>query len=156
MSPPLGAQELDEKIEQLKKKEQEYIEEGDRGLKQEQSDLEALVEQEVDADLERERRAEEGFDDDDGYGEEDDGFNEEGKEAAASKGPRAGHRGNDYRGKKFGYGDDDYEDRTQTKHDPYTKPSRGGGQQVNQAKRGGKQGGKKKMEFDNDEDFPAL
>jgi len=107
--------------------------------------------------------------------EEDDDYyeEEEGKEdaGAAKTQARQGARG---RGRRFGEeeprkrkaprgefegSDDDEEESYDTapaSNNPYSKPSRGGGQQVNQGKRGGaKQGGKNKMEFD-DDNFPAL
>lgn len=63
-------------------------------MKQEKSDLEQLIEQEVDEDLERERRAAEGFDDEDGYGEEEDGQKDDGKEGMGSKASfKTGNRG---------------------------------------------------------------
>lgn len=55
LGPPLGNDDLDEKIEALKKKEQEYIEEGEARLKQDKTDREQVIEQEVDDELDRER-----------------------------------------------------------------------------------------------------
>lgn len=167
LSPPLGPQDLDEKIEQLTKKEQEYIEEGEALLKKEKTDLEQLIEKEVDEELERERRVAE-YGDEDGYDDEDD-LLEDGKDKGGP--PKGGNRG---RGSRPGDRDrkpnepkkrraprgefeskDDYEEELQeSKIDPYSKPSRGGGQQVNQSKKG--KPGKKEMDLDNDEDFPAL
>ena len=55
---------------------------------------------------------------------------------------------------KFGDSDDD-SDGYVGKFDPYSKPSRGGGRQVNQGGKDQKQS-KQKMNIDNDEDFPTL
>lgn len=175
LGPPLGLEDLDEKIEALKKKEQEYIEEGEARLKQEKTDREQRIEQEVDEELERERKAAQEYGDE-GYYDEEDGY-DEGKDGA-SKGPARGgaganrstamtserdrKRGNDprkRRGKGDFQGSDEDEEEEKEKpafRDPYAKPSRGGGQQVNQSKRGGKQGGRKEMDLDDEEDFPAL
>ena len=175
MSPPLGPQGLDETIETLKKKEVEYIEAGESLLKQEKIELEQQIEQDVDDDLEREAREAQGFEDEDGYYDEDEGLMDDGKEAAASKAPlRGGARGraskpgdrdwkgNNDRKRKALKGefeasdDDDEEEKEESPIDPYSKPSRGGGKQVNQGKNAGRgRGGKNKMEF-NDEDFPSF
>lgn len=170
LGPPLGLEDLDEKIEALKKKEQEYIEEGEAKLKQEKTDREQRIEQEVDEELERERKAAQEYGDE-GYYDEEDGY-DEGKDGASKGQARSGNRGptgmtgerdkkrgNDPR-KKRGKGDfqgsDEDEEEEKEKpvfRDPYAKPSRGGGQQVNQSKR---KGGKKEMDLDDEEDFPAL
>lgn len=73
LSPPLGPDGLNEKIEELKKKKTKFTEEGEALLKEDFSDLQQTIEQEVDEELERERRANEGYDDEDDYYEEADG-----------------------------------------------------------------------------------
>ena len=73
LSPPLGPDGLNEKIEELKKKKTEFTEEGEALLKEDFADLQYTIEQEVDEELERERRANEGYDDEDDYYEEADG-----------------------------------------------------------------------------------
>ena len=168
LSPPLGPEDLDEKLAELKKKTDEYLEEGEKQLKKDRAEIEQQIEQEVDEDLERDRRAAEGFDDeDDEYGDEDGGY-DDGREASKAAG-RSGGRGRggrpgdrDARRRRapkgeFEASDDDDDDDRAAANDPYSKPSRGGGMQVNAGKRGGhRQGGKNKMEFNNDDDFPAL
>ena len=85
LSPPIGPEGLDEKIEELKKKKMEYTQDGEKALKDENSEMEKMIEKEVDEELERERRAEEGYDDEDDYYDEDGAFKEETHEASKSK-----------------------------------------------------------------------
>jgi hypothetical protein len=173
MSPPLGPEGLDETIETLVKKEKEYIEQGEKLLEQEKIELEEQIEQDVDDDLERERREAQGFDDDDGYYDQDDEGVQDDQDASTSKAPlRGGGRGRgggktgdrerkvntDRRRKVRGEfeASDDEEEKEESPLDPYSKPSRGGGKQVNQGKSAGRgRGGKNKMEL-NDEDFPSF
>lgn len=167
----MGTDELEDRLELLKKKEAQYQEDGESRLKKEKDELEALVEREVDEDLERERKE---LEEDDEYYEEDDGGYEETRKEEAGRSSLRGNQGrggkqnndrdwkqgnNDPRKRKapkaeFEADDSDEGYGNSAGWDPYSKPSRGGGQQVNQGKRGGKRGGNK-MDFNN-EDFPAL
>jgi len=91
VSPPLGADDLEDRLEQLQKKEAEYMDDGEGRLKKEKDELEALVEREVDEDLERERKALEDYDD--YYDEENDGFEDDRKEQKPQRGGAGGNRG---------------------------------------------------------------
>lgn len=166
MSPPLGPDGLDDTIETLKKKEQEYIESGETLLKQEKLEMEEQIEQEVDEDLEREAREAQGYGDEEYYDEED-GPQQDDKDKAQTRAPPRGGRNAGDRDRKVNTdkrrkvkgefeASDDEEEKEESPIDPYSKPSRGGGKQVNQGKNAGRgKGGKNKMDL-NDEEFPSL
>lgn len=175
LSPPTSLEDLEPTIVELKKKQKAYIEAGEAELKKETSELEMRIEHEVEQDLEHERQAAQAeYEEDDGYYEEEDKrpFDDAGDAGASKSHGRQGARG---RGRRFGEdeprkrkaprgefegSDDDEEETYETaaaSNNPYSKPSRGGGQQVNQGKRGGaKHGGKNRMEIIDDDNFPAL
>lgn len=90
----MGTGDLDDRLEQLQKKEAQYLEEGEARLKKEKDELEALVEREVDEDLERERKE---LEEDEEYYDEDDGGYEEAPKQDAG---RSSLRGNQGRGGK--------------------------------------------------------
>ena len=94
--------------------------------------------------MERERRADEGYDDEDEYYDEDEQFKEETQDGNKSKNDGRGKsqkQGDNMadlrkkKGSKFDDSDDDQYDKGGAR-DPYSKPSRGGGKQVNQEKKG--------------------
>ena len=128
------------------------------------SDFQKQIEKEVDDELERERRAEDGYDDEDDYYDEDNGSKVEArgnKSAQESKNePRDKTQKQsdndrkpaaDQRKKKASKFDESDDEKKGGARDPYSKPSRGGGKQVNQDNKP-----KQKMNLDDDDDFPTL
>ena len=172
LSPPLGPEGLDEKIQELEKKKVEFTKEGQKLQKEENAELYEMIEQEVDDELAQERRADEGYDDEDDYYDEDEKLSEEGAENKKDSSNGAGEsrvktqksleteqKAAEQKKKKskFNRDSDEDSDNYVGKSDPYSKPSRGGGRQVNQGgSKDQKQPPKQKMNLDNDDDFPTL
>lgn len=77
LSPPLGPEGLDEKIQELQKKKVEFQKEGEKLQKEETKELMDMIEQEVDDELAKEKRADEGYDDEDDYYDEDEKYSDE-------------------------------------------------------------------------------
>lgn len=57
VSPPIAAEDLDAKIEELTNKQRGYVEEGDKLMQQDKAELEGDIERMVEQDIEAERRA---------------------------------------------------------------------------------------------------
>lgn len=153
VSPPSSPLEIEPKIEELKKKKEWFQREGEDTLKKERQDIDKHIEKMVEAEIEEERRKEQI----ELYGEEEDKEEEDQEERKHS------HRG---RGGFKGFGDKKYKDRGEfdgsddedevSFQNAYTKPSRGGGQQINRGKVASRGRGAKVPQINDDDDFPTL
>lgn len=129
VSPPISAEELDPKIEELVQKQKKFLAEGEAILAKEKTEIEAQIESLVDEDIAAEAKAAEQEE----YGEE-----EEEKERHDDARAHT-HRGRGGFAKTYG-GREDFKKKTQPKDEyfdgsdsdeeiaqAYSKPSRGGG-----------------------------
>uniref|UniRef100_A0A7S3CIP3 Uncharacterized protein n=1 Tax=Strombidium rassoulzadegani TaxID=1082188 RepID=A0A7S3CIP3_9SPIT len=159
VSPPISPEDLDPKMKELELRKVKLAKDGEAELAEEKRNLMKHVENEVEEELKKEAREAEmeltGY---------DETLEEEKVQASRDEeelggGARGGRgsvrgRGGNRRAKirgEFEGSDDENEF-----EDAYSKPKRGGGQQVNQVTRGGRGGNiKNLMKYDDDE-FPTL
>ena len=151
VSPPVAVDDLDHKISELEAKAVKYQKDGEAQMSKERNALEEDIERLVDQDLEAERKAAE----EEEYGEE-----EESKEADRSGQRARGDRGfggesrqKDRKGGEWGEFEGSDDEYVAPSDSAYSKPSRGGGQQINAGRKG--RGGKTTLALDED-NFPTL
>lgn len=113
-------------------------------MDQDRSALEEDIERLVDQDMEAERKAAEAEE----YGEE-----EETKDGHRGRDDRGDARQRDRKGGEWGEFEGSDDDYTAPSDSAYSKPSRGGGQQINAGRKG--RGGKTTLALDED-NFPTL
>ena len=154
VSPPTAPEGLDPKIEELKQKREWLQKDGEDELRKERLDIDKHIEKMVEADIEEEKRKEHA----EIYGEEED------KEEEGQEERKHSHRGRG--GANKGFGDRKHRDRGEfdgsddedeySFQNAYTKPSRGGGQQVNRGKVASRGRGARVPQINDDDDFPTL
>ena len=63
VSPPINADQLDPKIQEIKEKQEEFLREGEKELQKEKAEMLRNIEKQVDDELEKERRAQDEYGD---------------------------------------------------------------------------------------------
>jgi len=146
ISPPISPEQIDEKLDELTQRQKKYLADGAAVLEKEKSDILRDIERIVDEDIEAEVKA--AAEQEDAYGDEEERDEERrhshrgrggfaktygGREQEEEKGGHFGQEAAKKKGPKDAFFDgSDSDEPLDSYNSAYTKPSRGGGQQVNQ------------------------